>query len=324
MTHGDFNAQILHLDLEYATPIEAAPATLIAKLPTTNTELNDRSSIFQPGAREQWFYRHAAAQSPVRTPRCFAAEIDSASQQSFLLLEHIELPAADSRRGIGEPLAETIVRALAHLHLRWWNAADDPVVQSLQALLAPLFGKEETLVGQLYDRAWPRFLEQGFDISARARQFGQALVGQIQWVDSQIYARHQTLVHGDFRLENMHLGQDPAQVVILDWEDVLFGSGMIDLSWFLAGCLTDESGDVELRLLQHYHHELLAGGIQDYSWEDCYEDYRAAMCSSFLQGVLSATLRENASDETREKARVIGRRFCAAADRLNLLGRLER
>ena len=324
LTHGDFNADIQRLHLTYAESNEGAHDTLIAKLPTANLDLNDRAAIFQPGAREHWFYQQAAAPTPVRTPRCFSAEIESTSKQSILLLEHITLPSGDSRPGASESMAQAVVKSLVQQHVRWWSVAHHPVIQNLKSLLAPNLGEEEDLVGQLYDRAWPWFLEQGlFDLSADARKFGQALTGQIKWVDAQIRPRHSTLVHGDFKLENMHICTDHAQVIVLDWEDVFFGPGMINLTWFLAGCLTDESGEVEQRLLQNYHRGLLDGGVEDYPWEECYDDYRAAMCASFMQGVLTGMISAEADEEARERARPIGRRFCAAADRLNLLDRLD-
>jgi hypothetical protein len=53
--HNRFNANLLRLVLIYDQPAAAAPQSLIAKLPTVNTELHERATVFQPGARESWF-----------------------------------------------------------------------------------------------------------------------------------------------------------------------------------------------------------------------------------------------------------------------------
>jgi hypothetical protein len=66
----------------------------IAKVPTGQTELHERATILQPGAREHWFYRAAASRSPVLTPRCYYQAIDEATGQSVLLLEDIAAPTS--------------------------------------------------------------------------------------------------------------------------------------------------------------------------------------------------------------------------------------
>ena len=62
LTGGDsFNATLLRLYLTYDQPPTTAPQTLVAKLPTLETELHERAQVFQPGSRENWFYRSGAA-----------------------------------------------------------------------------------------------------------------------------------------------------------------------------------------------------------------------------------------------------------------------
>jgi hypothetical protein len=94
---------------------------------------------------------------------------------------------------------------------------------------------------------------------------------------------------------------------------------MVDVSWFLGGCLPVEINHHELDLLQLYYQTLISEGIRDYSWEQCYHQYRCCMCSAFVQGILSGTLDENAADNDYKLARVIGERFINAAERLHLL-----
>jgi len=62
---SQFNAALYRLHLTYHQPTENAPKSLIAKLPTARTELHENAQVFQPGFRENWFYRSAAAQSPL-------------------------------------------------------------------------------------------------------------------------------------------------------------------------------------------------------------------------------------------------------------------
>jgi hypothetical protein len=316
-----FNANVWRIYLIYDPPQPHAPASLIAKLPTIQAELHERATILQPGARENWFYRVAALRSPVLTPRCYYQAIDETTGQSILLLE--DLAALPGSQLVGATLeqARIAMDSLARFHAAWWLAADRVEIQELMCLLTSKWREEQNLVGELYDAAWPQFLQQALvPIPDKVRQFGAAIVGNITAVDALIDRATKTLVHGDYRLENIHFGQRNGRAAcwIIDWEDVFFGSGMVDVAWFLGGCLPVGLGEHEMSLLRHYHQTLLDEGVAGYSWAQCLEDYRCGMCSSFIQGVLSATLAEDGDEAARKLAQVVAQRFMAAAERLQL------
>jgi thiamine kinase-like enzyme len=316
-----FTANIWRIRLIYDPPQPRAPASLIAKLPTGQTELHERATILQPGAREHWFYRAAASRSPVLTPRCYYQAIDEATGQSVLLLEDIVAPTSGQLAGATPAQARIALDSLARLHAAWRLTTDREEIQELMHLITGKWREEQKLVGELYDAAWPQFLRQAIvPIPEKVRQFGEVIVGKITAVDALINQAPKTLVHGDYRLENIRFGEHEEQAAcwIIDWEDVFFGSGMVDVSWFLGGCLAVEESRHEMNLLQHYYQALLDEAVTDYSWERCYYDYRCGMVSSFVQGVLSATLDEDADEQAYNMARIVAQRFVHAAQRLRL------
>jgi hypothetical protein len=318
----NFNANLYRLFLTFDRPAPAAPQRLIAKLPTSSTELNERAAVFQPGSRENWFYRFGATRSPINVPRCYYNGIDAATGQSILLLEDLApAPSGNQLAGATLPEARLALESLSRLHARWWEKADSVEIQELTHLLKDTWSYEQNLVQQLYDTAWPRFLLQSPDlVPDEVRQFGAAIVGNMRAVDVLLDHAPKTLAHGDYRLENIHFGlrQGKAACWVIDWEDVFFGSGMVDVSWFLGGCLPEAQSGHEVELLQIYYLALIDEGVAAYSWDQCYDEYRRAMCGNFVQGVLSATLNEGATDYDRSLARVIGERFIAAVQRLRL------
>jgi hypothetical protein len=316
-----FNANVWRIYLIYDPPQPHAPTSLIAKLPTIQTELHERATILQPGARENWFYRVAALRSPVLTPRCYYQAIDEATGQSVLLLEDIVTPTGSQLAGATLAQVKIALDSLARLHAAWWLTVDSEEIQELMHLITDKWHEEQNLVGELYDAAWPQFLQQAIvPISEEARQLGAAIVGNITAVDALIDRAPKTLVHGDYRLENIHFGERKGQAAcwIIDWEDTFFGSGMVDVAWFLGGCLPVALGEHEMSLLRYYYQTLLDEGVVGYSWEQCLDDYRCGMCSSFIQGVLAATLAEDADEAERQLTSVIAQRFIAAAERLQL------
>lgn len=316
-----FNATILRLFLTYDPASAPGPRTLIAKLPTADTELHARASVLQPGRREQWFYRRAAPRVPVRVPRCYYSRVDRSTGESLLLLEDLTAhPTGDWLAGATLRQARVALRSLARLHARWWGASSDPAIQELATLVAPQ-GQQE-LVQSLFDAAWPRFAHR---FSTRLTDdlfaFGAAIVGNMAAVDRLGDQAPSTLAHGDFRLDNLHFGTRAGTFGcwLIDWEDVFFGSSMVDVSWFLGGCLPLALRQHEMPLLRHYHRALLVEGVGNYSWEHCLHDYRCGMCSSFVQGILTATRDAGAEGVAAKRARAVGRRFVDAAQRLRLL-----
>ena len=314
---GLFNAQLARLCLTYDAPEAEAPRSLIAKLPTRNTELHHNAAVFQPGARECWFYRQGVARTPLDVPRCYFSAVDATMGESFLLLEDLA-PARTGNRmdGASSEEAELVLRSLARMHAAWWGAE-----QELAHLMDNIVEAQD-LVEQLYRRGWPRFLERAtFEIPNDVRRFGDHLVGRVAATEALLDHSPRTLVHGDFRLENMLFGTRLGRPVcwVIDWEDIQFWSGMFDVAWFLGGCLRVEESDKEEQLVRYYYHVLTQAGVAGYSWAECYRDYRCAMFSGFVQGILMAASLEP-SDEAvnRALARVIGERFVVACRRLRL------
>ena len=321
------NAVLYRLNLSYHKPTKNAPKSLIAKLPTARTELHVRAQVFQPGIRENWFYSAVAAQSPLRVPRCYLNDTDLTSGASVLLLEDLS-PATPGNWTAGATLeqARLALESVARFHARWWGQSQSREIQELNQLLSGNSEDETNLVQDLFDVAWPQFLDQmRTALPEDVRQLGEAIVGNMQMVDDFIDSGSPTLVHGDYRIDNMLFGEEDGEPIywVIDWEDVCFGSGMIDVSWFLGGCLRIEEIHQEKDLLRLYHQGLVSNGVENYPWVQCYVDYCNAMYSSFVQGVLSATLGANRSEQEQQFADTISERFVSAAARLRLAEQID-
>lgn len=319
---SSFNATIFRLFPIYTAADPSLPRTLIAKLPTANQDLHGRALIFQPGSRENWFYRVGRSNSPINVPICYYNEIDSRTQQSILLLEDLtHFPTGNWLDGATSLQTNIALDSLARLHASWWKESSRAEIQELSRLLSPNWPQEQTLVQQLFNAAWPRFVNQfPASLPQAVQSFGESIVDNMAAIDNLIAQAPKTLVHGDFRLDNIHfstLNQETTCWVI-DWEDVFFGSGMVDVSWFLGGCLPIKRSEDEISYLQAYYQTLVNEGAKDYSWEQCIFDYRCAMCSSFVQGILSAAIDAEVSVYEKKLATVIGERFVQAASRLRL------
>ncbi len=81
------------------------------------------------------------------------------------------------------------------------------------------------------------------------------------------------LVHGDFRLDNLLFKNDDC--VVVDWQTVQWGPAMLDAAYFLGGSLNVEDRRAhEEELVRIYYDGLLADGVSNFSWEQCWQEYR--------------------------------------------------
>jgi thiamine kinase-like enzyme len=83
-----------------------------------------------------------------------------------------------------------------------------------------------------------------------------------------------TLVHFDFRADNLFFDAD-GSVVVIDWQSISVGGGAADVGYFLGQNLSTEDRRAhEDRLLRAYHDTLLANGVDDYAYDRFFDDYR--------------------------------------------------
>lgn len=318
-----YNAQLFRLTLTYDQAIPAAPATLIAKLAPYHAEMAENCVTFQPGTKEAWFYRTIAPTGCVTAPQCYFALAERATGRGTLLLADLgELEATSQTTGMSIADATLALQEAARLHARWWDQENHEALAELLDLNNN-GGDSTTLVDQFYAEAWPNFLQNAqFAIPATVSTFGATLIGRGAVLEALCDNSPKTLLHGDFRVDNMLFDGRSAQrqCYVLDWEDVSVGCSATDVTWLIAGCVPAIDADQEQQLLKSYHTALCTNGVTTYTYEQCLLDYRRAMVERFVQGVLSGTVYEpaTATSDERAFARAMGERFVAAAERLAL------
>jgi hypothetical protein len=85
-------------------------------------------------------------------------------------------------------------------------------------------------------------------------------------ISTALAAEPWTLLHGDFRLDNL-LFRPNGEMVVIDLQGVSSGRPAFDVAYFITTALTAEHRDEEQRLLRTYHDALVAGGITSYAWD---------------------------------------------------------
>ena len=297
------------------------PLTLIAKIAAGDASARRR---VRNGYRsEVGFYRDIASTVDVATPRCWYGAITDDSLAFTLLLDDLSprLPGVQAA-GCTIEQARLAVSNLAALHAGRWN---DESVCDLPFVARPTAAGAE-YVGSVVAAATDTFVERfaaELDVADVATLRAAAAV-MTQW--HQARPDPFTVLHGDYRLDNLLFDPDGADVVAVDWQTLAVGPPARDLAYFLGTSLAiDDRRAAERELVAGYHAELCARGVSGYDVDQCFDDYRLGQ----LQGPMITTMGCAFATGDRSAAAdamflAMATRSCAAIrdlDSLELVGR---
>jgi aminoglycoside/choline kinase family phosphotransferase len=300
-----FVGEITRLALRYDGDAPGAPRRLIAKIPTAVGVNRGLGASLGAYEREVRFYQRLAARSGARTPRCYYAECDPtpAAEQSqriaawfdrlprwllgllvrlflwlarfdrrrsVLLLEDLgDARLGDQVAGCAPGEAARALRAVAPMHAAFWESAE----LGLHWWIAPLDLLPRTFQ-LVYERALGAFRARFGAALPDLERHADWLLANGESLMRRLARAPATLVHLDFRLDNLCFRDPDDGVVLFDWQSVARGPAATDVAYFLAGSLAqDTPRDVELELLRGYHGELCRAGVADYPLDSLLADY---------------------------------------------------
>lgn len=270
--------------LRYEGLETAAPASVIVKFPAA-----DETARMMAGAQgayyhEVMFYRHLAGQTSIRTPAIFANEI-SADGMDFITVMEDMAPAEPGSQLVGESPARTRVamRQAARLASAFYGDDRLPTYDFVVNSTEP----EAAALGQDYlQQFWPTFLQRfGDSLDDEAKQFGEHYVNNhVRFACC--YSGPKTLVHGDFRSENILFDGDSACIV--DWQTIAAQSPLTDLAYFMGGSVdTAQRRQWERDLVAEYRDELSALDVE-LTFASCWEQYRQQAMHGLMITILGA------------------------------------
>ncbi|CAN5741185.1 MAG: phosphotransferase [Ilumatobacteraceae bacterium] len=227
-------ADTVRIGVDYAEA-GTGPATVIAKVPAAEEASRAGARLTRTYEIEASFYRDLAPGLPVRTPHCHHAAHDPETDAYVVLLEDVA-PATQ-----GDQMAGCTVEDIA------------AAVDELALLHGPRWGDASLLDLDWLHRAKPEQLAAtvdlvGYTVGPFHEQYRDLVTPQTMDVLDELtphlgaYLRHRpepwTIVHGDFRADNLLFGGP--RVVVVDWQTVGVGPAAGDLSYLLGASLTPE------------------------------------------------------------------------------------
>lgn len=237
------------------SPDAAAPPSVIVKLPTSDPGGRLVGEMMRVWEREHCFYRDLAGDLSIRVPD---VHLNTLEPPCLVLEDLAPSIAGDHLAGATPEQARRSIDVLSQLHASWFEhprlaaldwlpGLDDPSVLNL----APMF-----------ELGWPGFLDRYADeLPARCLRWCEAFVPTIPtWIEGH-GSDPVTLIHGDFRLDNLFFGADETLAVV-DWQLSMRAPGQTDLVYFCANNLTvPDRRRFEDELIERYVTGLHAAGV---------------------------------------------------------------
>ncbi len=285
-SQGNWSSNV-QLRLRYTPGAQGAlPTRLFLKM--VNTDTGD-DEFFGPS--EVHYYTRDYVDVPdAPLIRCYHAAYSEAQQRYHLLLDDVSethVLALDKSPTLA--YGQAVAEGLAALHARWWGAV------GLAAAGAPIHNAAH--------------IQRFIDIAAPgAEHILRHCAADLQphWSDAMrtLFARHPqtlmtrardlegfTLIHGDANETNIlvpRVGDRPVYLIDrqpFDWSLTTWLAAydlayIIALDWDVA-----TRRRLEEPVLRHYLHHLRARGVNAYSWQQLFDDYRHAV----VMGVYIAT-----------------------------------
>lgn len=285
-------ADLARLVLEYSGDQGGAPQTLIAKFSSANETNRGTANIFHLPERETRFALELDPLTTAVTPQTYCVKLDG----EFFLIMMEDLGDYDvGSQEVGATLAQTesAIDELAKLHSTFWEKVEAyPWVPGIADSYHADAMRQGTEAG------WDNMVNL-FGVPDTIHQYRDRFIQSVPDLQAERMTAPITLVHGDFRMENLLYGTQPQhhEVVIIDWQGPLKARGMFDVALFLGqSTKSDIREQHERALLERYLEGLRTGGVGDIDMAFLWDDYlRCTLYDWVYTAVVAGTL--DASNE---------------------------
>jgi hypothetical protein len=281
--HNPDLSQLFRVRIEYSVRTPEHPDVVIVKIPPVDGVVRIREADYGPYVAELGSYRLLESYYGGSIARMYAAVEDQAEKTVGFVFEDLGLlPEGQKYAKIDLGIAKSTLDFMAEYHARFWR--DDSLGEAFW----------------LHDRDWAFLFNQnpvdssiGWNVIKTDDRFektdglvvaGEYLGSRLTDLRDSMRSRPSTLTHNDFHQGNVLLRQtsNGTQPVIIDWQLPAFSGGTNDLAKFMMTAVPFEIlAEHEGRLVERYAENLKDGGVGDYSFDECWRDYRRAQVATF-------------------------------------------
>ncbi|MCL5058749.1 MAG: ecdysteroid 22-kinase family protein [Actinobacteria bacterium] len=294
--------RIIRIKLTYSKPDPNYPQSVILKFPGLNESSLEIGRKVKAFVLEVNFYKEIKPKVGMKTPDIYFVEIDPADDTKFVIFMEDMVPPflpGDSLAGCTVEEAGVALRELARLHgplwgdpqlknYNWLRIRRDPnKLQQEQSEYQSILPVVKQVLSPFLDSPTYEMLER----------FGESYL-KVFALDTP-----DTVVHGDVRLDNFLIRKESGgvEMAMVDFQTLQVVHGAYDVAYFLCGTLPgDFRKEHELTLLKNYHSELCRCGVENYSFDQLYSDYRRYSMGGAFTLVQAAALIKGLDDRAKQ------------------------
>lgn len=251
------------------------PESVIVKLAALAPEAVQTAAALGFYRREVNFFEELRSNSPVRVPSCHFTEIDDDNASFVIVMEDFGgNRMVDQVAGMELADVESAVAALADWHATWWNRVDGFSERGLAVPLgSPIY---PAVLPTIFTEGWDKLSAEAPHVLEPFGEIGPKFVDAIAGLLQQLDAAPNTLLHGDYRADNMMFDSD-GNLLLLDFQILGTGAAAYDLAY-----LVTQSPDAsvasanERALFNLWTARLAEGGVPVADLARAWDDYRTA------------------------------------------------
>jgi len=281
--------ELARLTPAYSSGGSTAPKTLIAKIPTADPGGRGIAEMLGFYEKEVRFYDEVGDRIGVRTAHSYFTGRDPENVRYVILMEDLGgLQLGDQVAGASAEECLVLMHQMAKLHARWWGSPDLETLEWLPYGNAPMLKLSALAYAQSLEPAVEKF---GDRMTGAQIEMAGKFLPRMNPIQDNFAAAPVTLCHGDLRLDNVFWGSpdNSSPVTLVDWQIAIKARGPYDIGYFMS-----QSVDPAIRaaneesLVREYHRALAANGVQDYTFDRCWDDYRIATMYCLAYPLISA------------------------------------
>ena len=261
------------------------PESVVGKFASTDPVSKQTGVQLQNYIKEVFFYNEIASTVDIQTPIVHYADIIPETHDFAIIMEDLSPgEQGDQLMGCSVDEAAIALEELAKLHGPRWG---DKTLEEYE-LLAPKETDVDDPAKSIYQMVQTGFLEKYDSRLGSADHTMVHSVGELMAKYGD-YQGEKTLIHIDYRLDNMMFG-GPYPLAVVDWQSINLGCAFNDVSYFMGtSLLAEDRATSEDALIKHYLDVLKSYGVS-LKWDDAWALYRRYAPAGLIMAVIASMI----------------------------------
>lgn len=302
--------------MTYDGAADGAPESVIVKMVTDLEVQRGIAEALLFYQRELRFYTELALEVGYRSPKAYAAMMAEGSSDFVLVMEELNtVRGLDQAVGVNAADAALSVETMAAMHSRFMGQDLSDLETTFLPFNNPVYA---AVLPQVFGSGWESCKAQAADIlTPEIVAFGDRYDELMPFFLETFTST--TLIHGDWRADNLLVDDDTGEMVIIDFQIMGTGPGTYDLGYFMSQSLDPAVHATEAAGLVDRYFDALASTGAEFDREELTRIYRLANASCLIYPVSSFAGWDEFPEQMQETARRMLVRSINAIEATNAL-----